>query len=167
VKLTPEYRKAWYAAHPVYSVWSHIRQLCGVTKGRSEYVARIYAGVDLCREWRDSYSDFEEWAIGHGWKKGLQVARIDKNGDYAPENCVIVPWEENVNMRRNTARVNGVPFRKVYGQRTKGRGDRDFKRSLDRFYKCNWDLASALHDAVVSNKNSQSIAARIRKENPK
>ena len=56
-----------------------------------EYGAK---GVKLWIGW-DEYEDFALWALNKGWKKGLYVVRINREGDFTPENCKLVPYPEN------------------------------------------------------------------------
>lgn len=57
-------------------------------------------GVKLAEEWMD-FHKFKEWALSAGWKKGLQIDRIDCNGDYTPINCRFVDSRTNNRNRRN------------------------------------------------------------------
>ena len=44
-------------------------------------------GISICKEWQESYIDFKEWALSHGYKDGLSLDRIDVDKEYCPENC--------------------------------------------------------------------------------
>jgi hypothetical protein len=39
----------------------------------------------------------------------MTLERLDTNGDYEPRNCTWVTLRENLNNRRNTVRVQGIP----------------------------------------------------------
>ena len=105
--------------------------------------------------WKD-YREFEEWALSNGWRKGLLVTRQDKEAGFSPENCVLVPYEVAVNMRRNTLRVNGKSLRELIGEPTRGRGDRRYKRIADRVFRCGYDVERAKNDVLVPREGSVS-----------
>jgi len=61
-------------------------------------------GIQVCSEWHDMYV-FAEWCRNNGYKKELQLDRIDNDGNYCPENCRFVTSKENSRNRRNTVSV--------------------------------------------------------------
>ena len=127
-RLTPEYRRAWTAAHPVYGSWRSMLCLCGVTKGAHEKDRKCYDGVGICSDWLE-YKSFEDWAMRSGWKKGLLLARRDKSGDYCPENCEWTTKEMNNGWRRNIMRYpDGRSIREVMGYESLGHDNREHKR---------------------------------------
>ena len=69
-------------------------------------------GKKVCNEWlgQNGFHRFAEWALSHGYKEGLQIDRIDNNGDYSPDNCRFVTCKENNRNKRNNHRVtiNGI-----------------------------------------------------------
>lgn len=71
-------------------------------------------GIKVCEEWL-SLKNFGDWAITHGYAEGLQIDRIDNNGNYEPSNCRFVTPDVNCNNRRNTCyvEINGerLPLR--------------------------------------------------------
>ena len=89
---------------PWYNTYAAMMERCGHWEGASEYHLRLYRdkGVVVCTEWRDSPRDFGDWLLAHGWRKGLQIDRIDNNQGYSPENCRVSTCKENINNRRNT-----------------------------------------------------------------
>ena len=103
--LSPEYRRAWMAAHPVYGSWRSMLCLCGIKRGAHERDRKYYEGVGIYEDWLD-YKTFESWAMCNGWKKGLILARRDKNMDFCPENCEWTTKEMNNGWRRNIMRYS-------------------------------------------------------------
>ena len=89
---------------PWYKVYDSMMQRCGHFKGASEYKLRNYRdrGITVCELWQKSSLDFGDWLLAHGWRKGLQIDRIDNNQGYTPDNCRVVTPKENTNNRRNT-----------------------------------------------------------------
>lgn len=67
-------------------------------------------GIVVCEEWRNDFQAFYYWAVNNGYNKGLQIDRVNNNGNYCPENCRFVTASAN---SRNTSRnknieINGV-----------------------------------------------------------
>lgn len=94
--------------HPdLYGVWCSMKGRCE-NPNRPKYKDYGGRGIKVCDEWHDCGA-FAEWAFSSGYKRGLQIDRIDVNGDYCPENCRFVTPKQNSRNRRNTKRltVNG------------------------------------------------------------
>lgn len=71
-------------------------------KRYSDYGGR---GIGVCNEWREDKNKFFEWAKDNGLKEGLQLDRIDNNGDYSPDNCRWVTPKQNSRNRRSNVMV--------------------------------------------------------------
>ena len=98
---------------PWYPTYKNMMRRCGHFKGAPEYELRLYRdrGITVCELWRNSPRAFGDWLLAHGWRKGLQIDRIDNNKGYSPENCRVVTPKENNNNRRNTLRLDdGTPL---------------------------------------------------------
>lgn len=91
----------------LYSVWRTMLHRCNDPK-RVKYRDYGGRGIAVCEEWKDA-NVFMDWAFENGYKTGLQLDRIDNNGNYHPENCRFVTPKENSRNRRNTKRltING------------------------------------------------------------
>lgn len=93
---------------PWYPTYATMMKRCGHWEGATELSLRDYRdrGITVCPEWRESPLAFGNWLLAHGWRKGLQIDRIDNSKGYSPENCRVVTPKENSNNRRNTLRLN-------------------------------------------------------------
>ena len=87
-----------------YKTYEGMMHRCGHWEGATERELRLYRdrGITVCEEWRNSPRAFGDWLLAHGWRKGLQIDRIDNSKGYSPENCRVVTPKENLNNRRNT-----------------------------------------------------------------
>lgn len=92
----------------LYMVWKGMRCRC-YTKTSSSFRNYGARGISICDEWND-YKKFKEWAETHGYQEGLQIDRIDVNGNYEPSNCRWVGVITNANNKRNNRYIeyNGI-----------------------------------------------------------
>ena len=126
----------------LYWIWHGMHRRCNDPKRRiyHRYGGR---GIRVCAEWNDA-NKFYLWAIANGYQDGLQIDRIDNDGDYCPENCRWVTKKENANntsqsvfieyegQRRTIAewaRITGVPHSTIKGRLIAGKPPEEiFKR---------------------------------------
>lgn len=93
-------RHGLYKDHKeLFNLWQTMKTRCENPKRENfeRYGAR---GITVCEEWHEARK-FVEWALCNGYKKGLQLDRIDNNKGYSPENCRFVTPVENNRNRRN------------------------------------------------------------------
>lgn len=93
--------------HPLYSVWAGMKRRC-YTPGATQYKWYGGRGIKVCEKWKNSFKTFYDWAISHGWTKGMSIERKDVNGDYCPENCSIIPLKQQP---RNTRATRWVEYK--------------------------------------------------------
>ena len=85
----------------MYHVWLDMKQRCSNINNKryKNYGGR---GIIVCPEWANCYITFRDWAIQNGYAEGLQINRINNNGNYEPNNCNFVTAEENNRNRTTT-----------------------------------------------------------------
>lgn len=94
----------------LYYVYHSMKDRCNKPQNKSY---RFYGGrgITVCDEWNEKYgfTAFMKWAYNNGYKEGLELDRIDNNGNYEPSNCRWVTHREQAhNTRQNVyAEYNG------------------------------------------------------------
>ena len=84
----------------IYWAWKAMKQRCQNPRCKAfcNYGMR---GIKVCPEWQN-FEPFCEWALSSGYQRGLELDRIDNDGDYCPENCRWTTRRANINNRRKT-----------------------------------------------------------------
>lgn len=90
---------------PWYSNCLHMINRCYNTNN-SRFIDYGGRGISVCEEWRYNPIEFGKWAVNNGYNHGLQIDRIDVNGNYNEDNCRWVTCVENMQNRRNTIYVS-------------------------------------------------------------
>lgn len=96
-------RTHYLSKHPLYRIWDAMRYRCN-NENSSSYKRYGGRGIKVCKEW-EIFENFYNWAIDNNWQKGLQIDRINNDGDYSPLNCRITTPKENSNNRRSTVYI--------------------------------------------------------------
>ena len=86
--------------HPLHATWCRMKNRC-YNKMTKRYQTWGGRGIEICPEWKDNFQAFYDWAIANGWEQGLQIDRIDNDGNYSPTNCRFVSAKINSNNRRS------------------------------------------------------------------
>ena len=104
-----KYDSKGLSKHPLYSKWINMKKRCYDVHSNS-YKCYGGRGIKVCDEWLYSFHAFYDWSIENGWEDGLEIDRIDNNGNYEPNNCRYVSRKENCNNRSTTRKfeVNGI-----------------------------------------------------------
>ena len=84
----------------VFKLWQTMMTRCYNTnrKGYNCYGGR---GIVVCDAWHNP-GTFCEWALNDGYQEGLQIDRINNDGNYEPNNCRFVTNKENSRNRSTT-----------------------------------------------------------------
>lgn len=135
---------AWARNHKLYDVWVSMIDRCEHPSSTSwrYYGAR---GIAVAEEWHDPNA-FIDWALEHGYEEGMNLDRIDNDGNYGPHNCRFITHRSNMlNQRRNRrielmgttrtvmewSRVLGINHNTIYGWLHKY-GEAEAKRRIYR-----------------------------------
>lgn len=88
-----------YREHPLYKMWRGMLRRCSDPKdfGYYNYGGR---GIKVCDRWKDIELFLQD--MYSSYSPGLELDRIDVNGNYELSNCRWVTRKQNMNnMRRN------------------------------------------------------------------
>lgn len=82
----------------IYYVWNSFMGRCynETHKYYSYYGER---GITVETEWH-VFEIFRDWALANGYAEGLEIDRIDTDGNYGPSNCRFVPHSANQRNKR-------------------------------------------------------------------
>jgi len=79
----------------LYNVWGGIKRRC-YNKNQKSFKNYGARGIKMCNEWKNDFKSFYEWALNNGYKEGLEIDRINNNGNYEPNNCRWITKQENI-----------------------------------------------------------------------
>jgi len=86
--------------HPIYTAWHSMKTRCSNPKC-SDYKYYGGRGIKVCDRWM-RFENFRDDMFS-AWQPGLQLDRINNDGNYEPENCRWVTKSVNTKNRRNRA----------------------------------------------------------------
>lgn len=148
------FRKAkhGYAHTLIYKLFGGMKLRC-YGKHRESYKHYGGRGIIICEEWLNCFVSFYNWAVENGWQKGLEIDRINNDGNYEPSNCRFVTTKENSNNRRTTRvlNLNGVKLSLVDWSNKLGIHPDTLRGRLRR----GWDIKKTL--TIPTNKNYARI----------
>jgi len=155
-----EYNRRKMSKHPLYTVWHGILVRCGIRPGAKSHDVKNYIerGITVCEKWK-RYANFEAWAIANGWRRGLQLDRVNVDGNYEPKNCRFVTASMNQRNKRNTVFVvyNGerMPLADAYD----ASGCKiDYRVVLHRVSYHKWPVDTALTRPATMRPRRRKIA---------
>lgn len=88
----------------IYHEWQGIKRRC-YNPHEPRYDRYGGRGITVCKEWRNSFEAFYEWAMSHGYQDDLTLDRIDNDGNYEPDNCRWTTQKEQSRNRRTNINI--------------------------------------------------------------
>ena len=146
----------------LYGVWNSIKGRCTNPRDKAfpNYGGR---GIGICVEWRKDYKAFRDWAMGHGYKSGLWIDRIDCNGPYSPENCRWATPKVQQRNKRNNVVVSIGGKEKSLSEWAEESGIKF--ATLRRRLKLGWSEEHLLDPVQEKYSHSEKIKMACRKNN--
>lgn len=96
--------------HPLYSVFRKIQDRCKNTNS-TDYKYYGGRGIHVCDRWNTSKTKkaFHNFIddMENSYEVGLEIERLDVNGDYSPDNCTWVCRKSQVNNLRRNRKLKG------------------------------------------------------------
>ena len=126
----------------LYRIWHEMQRRCN-DHNKAAYKRYGGRGISVCNEWDDP-KVFYDWAMANGYKKGLQIDRINNDGDYEPNNCQWVTAKENCNNRQTNvtveldgqtktvmewSRITGIPHSTIRGRIKAGKSPEEILKT--------------------------------------
>jgi hypothetical protein len=153
---TTNIRKSHVDLPRLYNIYYCMKDRCFNPKNLSyhRYGGR---GITVCEEWKNDKEKFFDWSLINGYEEGLQIDRIDNDGNYEPGNCRWVSVKDNC---RNTSKTIFVEYggeRKPLIEWCEILGI-SYARTSDRLNK-GWAVEDAFSDLYNAN-----VYADVKKE---
>lgn len=130
----------------LYSIWVSMRQRCEkeYSPSYSDYGAR---GITVCKEWKESYETFRDWAVDNGYTDELTIDRIDNDKGYCPENC---RWATAKQQARNRRSNRPITFNGETHLVTDWEDILGFSRGriMQRIDRLGWSVERALTEPI-------------------
>lgn len=92
---------------PLYVVW---KSMLTRTRQPNHTAFARYGGrgIRVCTEWEQSFETFRDWAKSNGYQPGLELDRINNDGNYEPANC---RWVDRLTQVRNSSACKFITYR--------------------------------------------------------
>ena len=100
-KLRKDFDEIKPLLYRTHNSWYAMKSRCNNPKN-SNYPVYGARGIKVCDRWMDFNNFFEDIGV---IPEGMTLERVDVNGNYCPENVILIPHKEQWKNRRNTPRV--------------------------------------------------------------
>ena len=122
-----------------YGIWLGMKTRCNNTNNK-DYKNYMGRGIKLCKRWEKFENFYQDMGIR---PKGLQLDRIDNNGNYEPANCRWTSIQTQANNRNNNIHITIDNQTKTIAQWARERNI-IYNKVWNRINESNWSPAKAL-----------------------
>lgn len=137
----------------LYRKWASIKRRC-YTPSVRDYKNYGERGIKMCDDWKNSFEAFMLWSIQSGYSDGLTIERKDMNGDYCPENCTWIPFQEQQKNRRFCRFITYKGETKTLTDWCKAL-NLPYKQIHNRMFKLGWSFERAVSEPVHIEKRNK------------
>lgn len=95
-----------HSHHRIYMIWFDMKRRCYQPQNKrySHYGGR---GIKVCGEWLHNFQAFFDWSLAHGYQDNLTIDRVDRDGDYCPDNC---RWADSITQANNKSNNHYITY---------------------------------------------------------
>lgn len=106
----------------LYNSWQNMKQRCG-NPNHPKYKNYGARGIKICDEWME-IEGFFKWSMENDWAQGMQIDRIDNNGNYEPKNCQWVSVYDN-SRKKSTTKITKHQAEEIRNRVANGESEYD------------------------------------------
>ncbi len=149
-----QHRTHGLTKHPLYDTWRHMLDRCNKSTDAAypDYGGR---GISVCQRWLD-VTDFVH-DLEPLYQAGLEMDRIDNDGNYEPSNVRFVPRKVNAGNRR-TAHLLTYKGETKSLQQWAEQFDMRYQLLWDRIVIRKWSAEKALNTPPLNVKERMALA---------
>lgn len=127
---------------PLHKMWKGMRVRCNYPS-HDHYAQYGGRGICICEEWSD-FAVFHSWAMTNGYEVGLEIDRIDSNGNYEPGNCRFQTRSQQMQNRRDTVKVTAFGESKSLSEWTSDGRCVVGRKCLEKRIRSSWNPELAI-----------------------
>lgn len=132
----------------IYAIWCGMKSRC-YNSHRKKYKDYGQKGIIVCDKWLESFEEFRDWAMAHGYRDDLTIDRKDPKGPYSPENCRWITQKEQQNNRTNNKMITFNGKTQTLSQWAEEIGMK--AQTLQKRFEYGWSTERALTEKVRGN----------------
>lgn len=96
----------------LYRIWGGMKFRCSNKKDKAKWAIYGGKGITVCKEWKNHYLVFKQWALTNGYKDSLSIDRLNNDLGYSPTNCRWATTPEQ-NRNKTTKKLNSTQVRNI------------------------------------------------------